>query len=154
MLSLILYLDSSVIGGLYDAEFQDATRALWRERDEGTFAFRTSALVAQEIASAPDEVQALLASSFAKTDLLPLTPEAEELAGAYLNHKVVPIRFANDARHVAIACMHGIGLIVSWSFQDLVNYQREMAFNGVNLLQGYAPVRFLSPLQLIHADKI
>jgi predicted nucleic acid-binding protein len=151
---LILYLDSSVIGGFYDPEFQEATRKLWRERDEGKFAFRTSPLVAQEIASAPDKVQALLASSFVQGELLPLTTEAEELAAAYLAQKVVPLRFANDARHVALASVHGIGLVVSWNFQHLVNYQREIAFNGVNLLQGYAPIRILSPLELIHGDEI
>ena len=89
-----------------------------------------------------------------QSELLPLTAETEELAAAYLSHKVVPSRFANDARHVAVACVHGVGLVVSWNFQHLVNYQREVAFNGVNLLQGYAPVRIISPLELIHADEI
>ena len=73
--------------------------------------------------------QNLLASSFVRNELLPLTIEAEDLAAAYLSYKVVPARLANDARHVAIACVHGIGLVVSWNFQHLVNYQRERAFN-------------------------
>ncbi len=33
-----------------------------------------------------------------------------------------------DARHVAIATTHGIGIIVSWNFKHLANYQRESGF--------------------------
>jgi len=37
-------------------------------------------------------------------------------------------------------------------FKHLVNYQRESGFNAVNVLQGYPPVRMLSPLELIDDD--
>ena len=41
---------------------------------------------------------------------------------------------------------------------ELEDYQREVAFNPerfrVELSRGYAPVRILSPLELIHADEI
>lgn len=32
----------------------------------------------------------------------------------------------------------------------VVEYQRESAFNAVNLLQGYPSLRMLSPLEFIH----
>ncbi len=38
---------------------------------------------------------------------------------------VVTVKYIDDARHVAIAVTHGIGLIVSWNFKHLANYQRE-----------------------------
>ncbi len=148
-----LYLDTSVIGGYFDDEFQEVTRQLWRERDEGRFAFLTSALVAQEIVAAPEKVQALLAATFIQDELLPLTKEVEELAAAYLAQKIVSQRYANDARHVAIATVNRISVVVSWNFQHLVNYEREIAFNGVNLLQGYGSVRIISPLELIHGNE-
>ncbi len=122
-------------------------------RDEGSFTFLTSALVAQEIVAAPKKVQALLASTFIQRELLPLTDEVEELAAAYLAQKVVSPRYANDARHIAIATVNRIGVVASWNFQHLVNYEREIAFNGVNLLQGYGSVRIVSPLELIHANE-
>lgn len=39
---LLLYLDTSVIGGYFDAEFMSDTRALWRLQEEGRYRFVTS----------------------------------------------------------------------------------------------------------------
>ena len=54
-----------------------------------------------------------------------------------------------DARHVAIATTHGIGIIVSWNFKHLANYQRESGFNRVNSVYGYPAVRIISPTELV-----
>ena len=45
-----LYLDTSVIGGYFDAAFMADTRALWRLQEAGRFRFVSSVLVDQEIA--------------------------------------------------------------------------------------------------------
>jgi hypothetical protein len=58
----------------------------------------------------------------------------------------------DDARHVALAVTHGIGLIVSWNFRHLANYQRESGFNRINLLYGYSSVRIISPPELVYGD--
>jgi predicted nucleic acid-binding protein len=145
-----LYLDTSVIGGYYDAEFMADTRALWRLREAGRFRFLTSQLVFQEIAGAPERVRALMRESFTPADVLERTAEAEELAQAYLAQKVVPPAFDDDARHVAVCTVARIEYLVSWNFKHLANVRREAGFNAVNLLQGYAPVRIVSPTSLIH----
>lgn len=147
---LDLYLDTSVIGGYFDEEFKAVTQKLWRERDLGFYRFVTSPLVDQEIAGAPKNVRNLLSSTFTQNEVLPITLEVRELALAYMSQEVVPVSYADDALHVAIATVHQIKLIVSWNFKHLVNYQRESGFNGVNLLQGYPSIRILSPLELIH----
>ncbi len=41
MRALSLYLDTSVIGGYYDAKFMADTRALWRLREAGRLALNT-----------------------------------------------------------------------------------------------------------------
>lgn len=145
-----LYLDTSVIGGYFDDEFMEATRKLWLEREQGLYRFVTSPLVSQEISGAPENVRTLLTSTFVQSEILPLTPEVEQLAKAYMAQKIVPVRYEDDARHVAVAVVHGIPVIASWNFKHLVNLQRETGFNAVNLLQGYPSVRIVSPLELIH----
>ena len=60
--------------------------------------------------------------------------------------------FRSDALHVAIASVHGIRLIVSWNFKHLVNVRREDGFNAVNLLEGWPPVRIVSPKEIIYAE--
>ena len=54
-----LYLDTSVIGGYFDDEWQEATRELWRQMEAGQWRFFTSTVTAQEIATAPDAVRHL-----------------------------------------------------------------------------------------------
>jgi len=150
MHALSLYLDTSVIGGYFDAEFMADTRALWRLKEMGRFRFVSSVVVDQEIADAPQQVRALMRATFASAALLPLSDEADALAQAYLAQKVVPLDYEDDAYHVAVCTVARIEYLVSWNFKHLVNVRREAGFNAVNLLQGYAPVRIVAPTLLIH----
>ncbi len=150
MHALSLYLDTSVIGGYFDAEFMADTRALWRLMEAGRFRFVSSVLVDQEIARAPEQVRTLMRATFAPADMLPMTAEALELAGHYLEQKVVPVNFTDDARHVAVCSVARLDYLVSWNFKHLANVRRESGFNAVNVLQGYRPVRIVAPTFLIH----
>ena len=148
-----LYLDTSVIGGHFDAEWRDATRELFRQAGAGLYRLVTSVVTAREILGAPPEVREHFAATFADpAQIHELTDEAELLARAYLAAGVVPPKYADDARHVAIATVHGLGVIVSWNFHHLANLRREAGFNAANLLQGYPQVRIVSPLELIHEN--
>ena len=153
MHALSLYLDTSVLGGYHDVEFKADTRALWRLREAGRFRFVSSVLVDQEISRAPPQVRSLLRSTFAPEDMLPMTAEALALAGHYLAHKVVPVAFTDDARHVAVCTVARLDYLVSWNFKHLANVRREAGFNSVNLLLGYRPVRIVAPTFLIHGHQ-
>ena len=146
-----LYLDTSVIGGYHDAEWMQDTRELWRQRETGWWRFIASGLVAEEVMDAPPEVRQLFEDTFDRaTDLLAITDEIEELALAYLDARVVSVKFEDDARHVAICTVHRVNHLVSWNFKHLVNVRREAGFNAVNLLQGYPPVSIVNPKELIY----
>lgn len=75
------------------------------------------------------------------------------MAAAYVAQGVVTAKYEDDARHVAVCTVARINLLVSWNFHHLVNVQREAGFNGVNLLQGYPPVRIVNPLELIYGNQ-
>ncbi len=154
MTRLSLYVDSSVIGGYYDDEFQEATRTLWKQMEQGRFRFIASVLLQQEIEGAPARVRRLMERTFTRENsVLPMAAEALSLAEAYLEKNVVPASYADDARHVAIAVVHHVTVIVSWNFKHLVNLRREAAFNSVNILLGYPSVRIVSPLELIYGHE-
>ena len=150
---LSLYLDTSVIGGYYDAEFMADTRALWRLKEAGRFRFVSSQLVIDEIARAPERVRELMRTTFAAKDVLDVSVEMENLAAAYMIQKIVPAGFADDAQHVAVCSVAQIDYLVSWNFRHLTNVHRESGFNTVNLLQGYRPVRIVAPTFLIHGHE-
>ena len=145
---LSLYLDASIVGGYYDEAFKMATGQLWTQWRAGQYLFQASILVETELQRAPERVRRLFDQTFDPADLLPLTDEADELAARYMEQKVVPAKYVDDARHVAIAVTHAISYIVSWNFKHLVNVRREVGFNAVNVLHGYPSVRIVSPLEL------
>lgn len=148
-----LYVDTSVIGGYYDAEFLVDTRALWQLRAARRFRFVSSQLVLDEIANAPERVRALMKTSFAVEEVLDIGEEAEDLAAAYVLQKVVPAAYANDALHVAVCVVARVDFLVSWNFKHLTNARREAGFNAVNLLRGYPPMRIVAPTFLIYGHE-
>lgn len=148
-----LYLDTSVIGGGFDDEWKDATLELFRQTEAGLYRMETSVVTERELQNAPLRVQEQYAALFPGSKPVHLlTDEAESLAQAYVAAGVVTAKYTEDARHVAIATVQGIAVIVSWNFHHLANLRREVGFNAVNLLQGYPQVRILSPLELIHEN--
>jgi predicted nucleic acid-binding protein len=148
-----LYLDTSVIGGRFDEEFKAATRELFRQTDLGLYQLFVSVVTESEIQNAPAEIQKFFIETFADArQILPLTEESEQLARAYVAAGIVTANYLDDARHVAIATVEQVGLVVSWNFKHLANYRRETEFNRVNRLQGYRSVRILTPMELIYGD--
>jgi hypothetical protein len=148
-----LYLDTSVIGGYYDAEFMVDTRALWRLHASGRFIFASSIVAGREALGAPRRVRLLMRATFAQRDLLPLSEAADELTAAYLAQGVVSRKYADDAFHVAICTLARIEFLVSWNFRHLANVRREAGFNEVNFLQGHPPVRIVTPRFFIHGQE-
>ena len=145
-----VYLDTSVIGGYFDSEFAEPTLALWELAGGGEYRLVTSGLTANEVLAAPPEVRELFVETFANPIVVGV--EAEVLADAYVEAKVVPVRYRDDALHVAVCVLEGIGLLASWNFKHLVNLRREEGFNAINLLRGLPMVRIVSPLELLNEE--
>ena len=148
-----LYLDTSVIGGYFDAEWMDDTRELWAQARAGKWKLLTSIITERELLHAPEKVRQLFEETFQQPEeLFPETDEIETLAQEYLKANVVSQKYADDARHIALCTVNRIRHLVSWNFKHLANVKREAGFNAVNLLQGYPPVSIVNPKELIYAD--
>lgn len=148
-----LYLDTSVIGGFFDDEWKDATQVLWQQKEAGRWRFLSSAITFDELAEAPEKVRSLFESTFPADALVPVPDEVEQLAARYIAHAILPVKYSDDARHVAACTVARLDYLVSWNFRHLVNVQREAGFNAVNRLQGYPPVRIVNPLELIYGNE-
>jgi len=147
-----LYLDISVIGGYHDTEWMADTRMLWQQAKAGQWRLVTSLVAEAELKNAPAMVREVFAATFDSSNILDTSTEIEELAQAHLAAAVVPPKYADDALHVAMATVHGVRLVVSWNFKHLVNVRRVDGY-AVNLLQGWPPVRIVSPKEIIYADE-
>jgi predicted nucleic acid-binding protein len=147
---MLVYVDTSVFGGVFDPEFERASRAFFDRVREGALEMAVSALVLDELKLAPPQVRTL----FDELDpLLIRVPTDDAMYGlrqAYLDAHVVSAKWAADALHVAVATVSGCRAIVSWNFKHVVNFRRIPLYNGVNLLQGYGPIAIHTPQEVIY----
>ena len=57
-------------------------------------------------------------------------------------------RSIHDARHIALATVAGVDVLVSWNFHHIANFRRLQAYNRVNRDLGYGPVDIRTPDQV------
>ena len=129
------------------------TRLLWQQAKAGQWRLGTAIVAEAELKNTPANVREIFANTFDASNILDTSAEIEELANACLAAAVVPSRFADDVLPVAMATVHGVRFVVSWNFKHLANVRREDGFNAVNLLQGWPPVRMVSPKEIIYAGQ-
>ena len=146
-------MDTSVLGGYFDEEWEEPTRELWRQMEAGQWRFQSSAITLDELTNAPENVRELFRDTFDAGALVEVTSEVEQLAAQYIENGVIVPKYTDDARHVATCTVAKLDYLVSWNFRHLVNVQREAGFNAVNLLQGYQAVRIVNPLELIYGKQ-
>jgi hypothetical protein len=142
-------LDTSVIGGCCDPEFQEWSNGLLADVKEGKFSLFLSELSDAEVQDAPEEVRNIyLEFRNCANRILELSPEAIELADAYLNHAILTLNYRNDAQHIALATVAGADVLVSWNFKHVVHFEKIQKFNAVNIEMGYKPILIFSPREV------
>ena len=144
-----IYVDTSVVGGCFDKEFDEDSRRLFRFAAERRITVLISEVVLDELAGAPEGVQAILPSLPPDSvEVVALTPEMLALRDAYLAERIVAPRGMTDATHVAAATVARASAIVSWNFRHIVRLDRIRLYNEVNRRRGYDPLVIVTPLEV------
>ena len=146
-----IYIDTSIIGGYFDEEFDLATQALFKRLEKDEILFVLSDLLLLELLDAPLHVRTLLEkypeNCFEKIEI---SEEAIELANRYIEEKVVGQTSLEDCRHIAMASINKVDVLASWNFKHIVNLQRIKGYNSVNLKYGYSLLEIRSPNDLLN----
>jgi hypothetical protein len=137
-----VYIETSVWGMMLANQpraLRKPTRQFLRQCSSGLFAPCISTVVLQEIALAGTWAAKGMVREINRLTPLVLEPseESEELANAYLRAGVIPAKKRDDARHVAIATVAGLGIVESWNHRHLANERKRALFEAVNRLAGY-----------------
>jgi predicted nucleic acid-binding protein len=146
---LVLYLDTSVIGGYYDDEFLQDTQRLFQAVKDNEYDVVVSDLTLKELVKAPQRIKTLLHNLSIDFKEVVASPECVALANEYLKEKVVGQTSLEDCIHIATATVHKIDILVSWNFKHIVNIQRIRGYNAINIKNGYAVLEIRSPKDLI-----
>jgi predicted nucleic acid-binding protein len=148
------YCDTSVFGGVFDEEFEGASRAFFDLVRRGRFEILVSDISRAEISSAPKQVRELFDGLLEYMRLVEADERILLLRDEYVSAGIVGRRSIDDAAHVAAATVAGADLIVSWNFRHMVHYEKIRLYNEVNARLRYGSIDIRSPLEVIeYADE-
>ena len=148
-----IYLDTSIFGGLFDEEFKDYTKPLFKRINKDEFVVIISDVTMDELKFAPKKIRTITESipnestEFVKSDM-----ESAKLAKTYIDEGVVSKTSYADCLHIALETIHNADILVSWNFKHIVNMVRIIGYNSVNLAQGYKQIDIRSPRELINYE--
>ena len=146
---LKVYIDTSVLGGYFDKEFDVPTRRFFDEVKKGEYDVVISNVTEGELLRAPERVKSLLNILDIDYEVIKLTDDAVTLALEYIKENVVGQTSYDDCLHIAIATVSRLDLLVSWNFKHIVNIKRIRGYNGINIKNGYPSIEIRSPKDLI-----
>jgi len=150
MFKLRVYIDTSVVGGCLDEEFEGASVQLFDEFAKGIKTLVISDVLLFELERAPEEVKNILKEVPSDNiEYVPLNEESITLANAYITEGAVAEKNLLDARHIAIATIERIDVLVSWNFKHIVNINRIHLLNAVNLKMGYPILDIRNPKEVL-----
>ncbi|MCL2327271.1 MAG: PIN domain-containing protein [Bacteroidetes bacterium] len=148
-----IYIDTSVVGGFFDVEFETATKMLFKRLENKEVVFVVSSVLRQELERAPEHIIELLQKyKKASFEEIEMTAEAEQLANKYIAEKVVGKTSYEDCCHIALATIHKVDVLASWNFKHIVNLDRIKGYNAVNLKNGYITIEIRNPKDLVNYE--
>lgn len=147
------YFDTSVFGGTFDKEFEEATLQLFERVKLGKVICVFSDLTETELLNAPEKVIEHfknLPKEFKERVIV--SDEILILATKYIEEKVVGKTSFDDCVHIATATIYKADILVSWNFKHIVNVYRIRGYNSINIRSNYHSLEIRSPKEIIDYD--
>ena len=148
-----IYVDTSVLGGCFDLEFEQWSNRLIEAFRRGEYLAILSSVTAAEVLQAPEQVKAVHAELIDRgAELLPVSTESMDLLNKYLERKILGPKFQNDMLHIALATIANVDVLVSWNFRHIVRLDKIRLFNSVNIECGYKSLTIYSPREVVPGE--
>jgi predicted nucleic acid-binding protein len=151
---MVVYVDTSVIGGCFDEEFEEWSILLFQEFLYGKKVMMLSDLTLQELELAKFKVrekvkeipQNQISNIFVNDEVI-------HLAEKYIEEGALTIKSYNDALHIALATLNNADVLSSWNFKHIVNLDRIKLYNSINLRLGFKIIEIRSPREILKIVK-
>lgn len=144
------YIDTSVIGGVFDTEFEEHSTILMEKIKLGQLKAVISEVTESEIMKARKEIRDFYTSLPKDSiEFVEITNDALLLADTYIKDKVVGKTSRNDCLHIGIATANRVDILVSWNFKHIVNIYRIRGYNSVNIKLGFPTLEIRSPKEIV-----
>ena len=155
MIKLKIYIDTSVFGGIFDIEDPvrvDVTKQvlnILRIREK--YIPYISNIVIEETEKAPPKIKQKLKKIVedTKCEIFYESDECIELVDEFMKQKVIPKKSRDDARHVAVATVNNVDIILTWNCRHLANIENKRMINSISIMLGYKQIDIVTPLEVV-----
>jgi hypothetical protein len=132
---LNVYIDFSIIRGVFEEEFASYSKLFFGCAIAGDFKIIVSDILEQELQRSADIYQNFY-SKIPESAIVKVKfdEHAEELAMKYLSANIPGITSIPVSKHVAVASTIGADIFISWDSQNTANLWIQNMYNSVNLL--------------------
>ncbi|MGF1639017.1 MAG: hypothetical protein ACFCUU_18220 [Cyclobacteriaceae bacterium] len=145
-----IYIDTSVIGGYFDEEFEFYTKLFFEMVEKGKFKVILSDILTTELHGAPEEVLTFYKSILrTQIEYVDQTEDSIQLGEEYLKEGVVGKTSRTDCRHIALATLVNADILVSWNFKHIVNITKIRGYNSVNIKNGHRILEIRTPREIL-----
>lgn len=154
-----VYIETSLVSYLVARPSRDLIRAArqqltvdWWENERAKFELFVSDAVLQE-ASAGNQIEATKRlAALAGIPLLQITNEAVLLAADLVKKHALPVKAAQDALHIAIACVNGMDYLLTWNCKHIANAQMRSKIEQTCRSAGFEPPVICTPEEMGESD--
>lgn len=151
-----IYLETTMFNYYFDID-RDAhadTVKLFEEIKAGKYKAFTSAYTVQELSKAPEEKFQKMIGLIKEYGIIVLdeSDEAGILAELYQEQEILPRRSTTDARHIAIAAVNDLDMILSLNFEHIVRKKTVLMTGNLNAQYGYRAIDIRSPMEVVDRE--
>lgn len=149
-----LYFDTSIYNFVFADDSpseREITLKLIEEVKNGKYEVFISEVVLREVRRAPESKSIQLRDCIMKInpEELAVDEHVQALAKEYVGRGIIPVKYQDDALHIAVASVNYLDAIVSWNFTHIVKLKTKREVAGMNVLMGYRSVEICSPQEVI-----
>ena len=150
-----VYLETSLVSYLVARPNRDLIRAArqqltvdWWENERAKFDLFVSDAVLQEAIAGDSNESIKRMAVLAAIPLLQITNEAVLLAADLVKKHALPMKAAQDALHIAIACVNGIDYLLTWNCKHIANAQMRSKIEQTCRSAGFEPPVICTPEEM------
>ena len=145
--SIVSYLTARPSRDLLVAAHQQLTVMWWDQQRAHYELFTSQVVLAEARAGDPEAAQRRLVV-LERLPLLDVTDAAIALAAALVSGQALPAQAAQDALHIAMACVHGMEYLLTWNCAHLANARLRSRIEQICRDAGYVPPIICTPEEL------
>jgi predicted nucleic acid-binding protein len=155
MAKATVYVETSVLSYLAARPSRDVlvlaqqqVTAEWWDKASIAYALCVSTIVVEEAASGNTDAAQRRLSLLADIEILEVNDAAIQLATQLVKQKAIPQKAAQDALHIAVACVNQVQYLLTWNYKHIANATMRQAINRVCREAGYEPPVICTPIEL------